>query len=149
MNFDTTVSQVVIIVTFSSSGVDSDLPSDLQEQAQLCFEAAVANKLNIGDCIQKVQKDVLSKCNERYEGKRFKGFIKFEYESNIVSITVSKLHLYESATKFDNSHTNFVVYFQINKFSGGNCQFSAGVGAKKMVCPDPFMGRLSDPNMHR
>jgi len=104
--------------------VDSDLPSDLQEEAQRCMESAVAQKMNIGDCIQKVQKDVLSKCNERYAGKRYKGFIKFEYESNIVNIT-------------------------INKFGGGNCQFSAGVGAKKMVCPDPFMGRLSDPNMHR
>merc|ERR1712240_360470 len=93
-------------------GVDSDLPSDLQEEAQRCMESAV------------VQKEVLSKCNERYAGKRYKGFIKFEYESNIVNIT-------------------------INKFGGGNCQFSAGVGAKKMVCPDPFMGRLSDPNMHR
>ena len=40
-------------------------------------------------------------------------------------------------------------FFQINKFAGGNCQFSSGIGTKKMVCPDPFMGRLSDPNMHR
>ena len=72
------------------SGVDTDLPSDLQEEATRCMEAAVAQKMNIGDCIQKVQKDVLSKCNERYAGKRYKGFIKFEYESNVINITVFK-----------------------------------------------------------
>jgi len=105
-------------------GVESDLPEDLKKEAQLSFEAAVSNRMNIGDCINKVQKEVLSKCDERFKGQRYKGFIKFDYDSNIVSIT-------------------------INKFAGGNCQFSAGVGARKTVCPDPFMGRLSDPNMHR
>merc|ERR1712168_831044 len=29
--------------------VDSDLPSDLQEEAQRCMESAVAQKMNIGD----------------------------------------------------------------------------------------------------
>jgi len=114
---------VSAVVKGKLESVDTDLPSDLQEEATRCMEAAVAQKMNIGDCIQKVQKDVLSKCNERYAGKRYKGFIKFEYESNVINIT-------------------------INKFGGGNCQFGAGVGAKKMFCPDPFMGRLSDPNMH-
>ena len=38
------------------------------------------------------------------------------------------------------------LFLQINKFAGGNCQFSAGIGTKKMVCPDPFMGRLADQN---
>jgi hypothetical protein len=35
------------------------------------------------------------------------------------------------------------------QFGNGNAQFSAGVGTKKMVCPDPFMGRLADPNLKR
>ena len=60
----------------------------------------------------------------------------------------------------------------MNKFGNGNAQFSVGMGVKKMVrsfkrsqemrqssdysknaffqvCPDPFMGALSDPNMNR
>merc|ERR1711879_868310 len=87
--------------------VESDLPDDLRDQALLAFKAAVDMKMSVGDAIAKVQKDVLSKCDDIFKGKRFKGFIK------------------------------------INKFAGGNCQFSSGVGVKKMVCPDPFMGRLS------
>jgi len=98
--------------------VESDLPTNLRDEALLCFEAAVANRMNVGDAINKVQKDVLSKCDEVYKGQRYKGFIKFDYDTNVVSI-------------------------QINKFAGGNCQFSAGIGTKKMVCPDPFMGRLA------
>ena len=69
-------------------GVESDLPEDLKKEAQLSFEAAVSNRMNIGDCITKVQKEVLSKCDERFKGQRYKGFIKFDYDSNIVSITV-------------------------------------------------------------
>ena len=69
--------------------MDSDLPEDLKKEAQLSFEAAVSNRMNIGDCITKVQKEVLSKCDERFKGQRYKGFIKFDYDSNIVSITVS------------------------------------------------------------
>merc|ERR1711974_265064 len=101
--------------------VESDLPENLRDEALLCFEAAVANRMTVGDAITKVQKDVLSKCDEVFKGQRFKGFIKFDYDTNVVSI-------------------------QINKFAGGNCQFSAGIGTKKMVCPDPFMGRLADQN---
>jgi len=101
--------------------VESDLPENLRDEAVLCFEAAVANKMQIGDAITKVQKDVLSKCDDVFKGQRFKGFIKFDYETNVVTINV-------------------------NKFAGGNCQFSAGIGTKKMVCPDPFMGRLADQN---
>jgi len=101
--------------------VESDLPENLRDEALLCFEAAVANRMSVGDAITKVQKDVLSKCDEVFKGQRFKGFIKFDYDTNVVSI-------------------------QINKFAGGNCQFSAGIGTKKMVCPDPFMGRLADQN---
>lgn len=101
--------------------VESDLPTDLRDAALLCFEAAVANRMTVGDAITKVQKDVLVKCDEVFKGQRYKGFIKFDYDTSVVSI-------------------------QINKFAGGNCQFSAGIGTKKMVCPDPFMGRLADQN---
>ena len=68
--------------------VDSDLPEDLREQALLCFEAAVSNHMNVGDAISKVQKDVLSKCDERFKGQRYKGFIKFDYDTNVISIQV-------------------------------------------------------------
>ena len=44
--------------------------------------------MNIGDAIKKVEDDVLSKCNEEFKGKRFKGFIKFNYDSNVISIQV-------------------------------------------------------------
>jgi len=101
--------------------VESDLPENLRDEAVLCFEAAVANKMQVGDAITKVQNDVLKKCDDVYKGQRYKGFIKFDYETNVVTINV-------------------------NKFAGGNCQFSAGIGTKKMVCPDPFMGRLADQN---
>merc|ERR1712154_663409 len=101
--------------------VESDLPDDLRDQALLAFKAAVDMKMSVGDAITKVQKDVLSKCDDVFKGQRFKGFIKFDYETNVVTINV-------------------------NKFAGGNCQFSAGIGTKKMVCPDPFMGRLADQN---
>ena len=56
--------------------------------------------------------------------KHLQGFIKFDFDSWVITINV-------------------------NKFGNGNAQFSAGVGQKKMVCPDPFMGKLSDPNMNR
>ena len=70
------------------SDVETNLPPDLKEDAVLCFEAAVANRMNIGDAIKKVEDDVLSKCNEEFKGKRFKGFIKFNYDSNVISIQV-------------------------------------------------------------
>jgi len=104
--------------------VESDLPEDLKNEASLRFQAAIDSHLPIGSATEKVQEEVLSKCNDVFKGKRYKGFIRFEYESNVITIN-------------------------INKFAGGNCQFSSGIGTKKMVCPDPFMGRLSDPNMHR
>ena len=76
------------IIAYVLLGVESDLPEDLKKEAQLSFEAAVSNRMNIGDSISKVQKEVLSKCDERFKGQRYKGFIKFDYDSNIVSITV-------------------------------------------------------------
>merc|ERR1712013_476930 len=59
-----------------------------------------------------------------FKGQRSKGFIKFDLDSWIITINV-------------------------NKFGNGSAQFSAGVGEKKLVCPDPFMGRLADPNINR
>ena len=44
--------------------------------------------MNIGDAIKKVEQDVLSKCNEEFKGNRFKGFIKFYYDTNMISIQV-------------------------------------------------------------
>ena len=74
------------ILTFLE--VESDLPENLRDEALLCFEAAVANRMSVGDAITKVQKDVLSKCDEVFKGQRFKGFIKFDYDTNVVSIQV-------------------------------------------------------------
>ena len=56
--------------------------------------------------------------------KTFQGSIRFEYE-------------------------DMVVIININKFGGGAAQFSAGVSPRRMYCPDPFMSKLSDPNMHQ
>jgi len=111
-------------VTGKCEAVESDLPEDLKNEAASRFQAAIDSRMAIGDAIEKVQSEVLTKCNEVFKGKRYKGFIKFDYETNTISI-------------------------QINKFAGGNCQFSSGIGTKRMICPDPFMGRLSDPNMNR
>jgi len=104
--------------------VESDLPDDIRDDALRVFRIAVDNKLTIKDSIEKVQKEALTEIETRFKGQRFKGFIKFDYDTNVIQINV-------------------------NKFGNGNAQFSAGVGTKKMVCPDPFMGRLSDPNMNR
>ena len=69
--------------------VESDLPTDLRDAALLCFEAAVANRMSVGDAINKVQKDVLVKCDEIFKGQRYKGFIKFDYDTSVVSIQVN------------------------------------------------------------
>ena len=57
----------------------------------LCLEAAVANHITTGDAIKKVQEDVLTKCNEVFKGKRYKGYIKFVYERITISIQVKYL----------------------------------------------------------
>ena len=57
------------------------------------------------------------------------------------------INLFQGYIKFD--FDSWVITINVNKFGNGNAQFSAGVGQKKMVCPDPFMGKLSDPNMNR
>lgn len=109
---------------FFFAEVESDLPDDIKEKCVLCFQAALANHMNIGDAIKKVQNEPLKEIDERFKGQRFKGFIKFDYETNVITINV-------------------------NKFAGGNSQSSAGIGTRKSYAPDPFMGRLSDPNMNK
>ena len=69
--------------------MESDLPEDLKNEACSRFQAAIDNRMAIGDAIEKVQAEVLSKCNEIFKGKRYKGFIKFDYETNVISIQVS------------------------------------------------------------
>ena len=61
----------------------------MKNEACLRFQAAVENRMAIGDAIEKVQEEVLSKCNEVFKGKRYKGFIKFDFETNVISIQVS------------------------------------------------------------
>ena len=75
-------------ISMFCTDVETNLPPDLKEESVLCFEAAVANRMNIGDAIKKVEEDVLSKCNEEFKGKRFKGFIKFNYDTNMIAIQV-------------------------------------------------------------
>merc|ERR1712243_517571 len=104
--------------------VESDLPEDIKDRALSVFRAAISDKSTIQQAIERVQKEALVEVETRFKGQRFKGFIKFDYGTNVIQINV-------------------------NKFGNGNAQFSAGVGTKKLVCPDPFMGRLADPNMNR
>merc|ERR1712212_495006 len=104
--------------------VESDLPEDIRDDALRVFRSAIADKCTIQDAINKENKEALCEVEERFKGQRFKGFIKFDYDTNVIQINV-------------------------NKFGNGNAQFSVGMGVKKMVSPDPFMGKLSDPNMNR
>lgn len=102
----------------------SDLPDDVKTEAVRVFRAAVHDRLPIKDAVERVQKELKEMVDEKYKGQRLKGFVKLDYDVNVVEI-------------------------KVNKFGGGNAQFSAGIGTKKMVCPDPFMGRLADPNMNK
>eukprot|EP00092_Neocalanus_flemingeri_P056608 GFUD01067128.1.p1 GENE.GFUD01067128.1~~GFUD01067128.1.p1 ORF type:complete len:145 (+),score=49.28 GFUD01067128.1:30-437(+) len=104
--------------------VESDLPEDIKERALSVFRASISDKCTIQQAIDKVQKEALVEVETRFKGQRFKGFIKFDYDTSVITINV-------------------------NKFGNGNAQFSVGMGVKRMVCPDPFMGKLSDPNMHK
>eukprot|EP00092_Neocalanus_flemingeri_P062991 GFUD01076117.1.p1 GENE.GFUD01076117.1~~GFUD01076117.1.p1 ORF type:complete len:154 (+),score=56.53 GFUD01076117.1:42-464(+) len=104
--------------------VESTLPENIKDRALSVFKAAVSEKYSIIQAIEKVEKEALGEIETVFKGQRFKGFIKFDFDSWVVTISV-------------------------NKFGNGSAQFSAGVGQKKLVCPDPFMGRLSDPNMNR
>ena len=128
-------------ITGDLQEVESDLPEDIRDRALSVFRAAISDKATVQQAIEKVQKEALVEVETRFKGQRFKvrnismvdvlsirrltqGFIKFDYDTSVISINV-------------------------NKFGNGNAQFSVGLGVKKMVCPDPFMGRLSDPNMNR
>jgi len=104
--------------------VESNLPDNIKDRAVSVFKAAVSEKYPIKDAIEKVQREALCEVDTVFKGQRFKGHIKFDFDSWIITISV-------------------------NKFGNGSAQFSAGVGQKKLVCPDPFMGRLSDPNMNK
>ena len=68
------------------SEVESDLPDDIKERCVLCFQSCLAQHMNIGDAIKKVQSEPLKEIDERYKGQRFKGFIKFDYDTNVVTI---------------------------------------------------------------
>ena len=57
--------------------------------------------MNVGDAINKVQKDVLSKCDERFKGQRYKGFIKFDYDTNVISIQVRRFFLFHLLYQID------------------------------------------------
>ena len=107
--------------------MESDLPDDLRDQVLLAFKAAMDMKMSVGNAIVKVQKDVLSKCNEIFKGQRYKGYIKFDYTDDY---------------KFD--YTN-IIEIKINKFANGNLQFSSGVSVKKMVPdrPDPYIVKMT------
>jgi len=104
--------------------VESNLPDNIKDRAVSVFKAAVSEKYPIKDAIEKVQREALCEVDTVFKGQRFKGHIKFDFDSWVITINV-------------------------NKFGNGSAQFSAGVGQKKLVCPDPFMGRLSDPNMNK
>ena len=80
---------LVVAAVESFSDVESDLPEDLKNEASLRFQAAIDSHLPIGSATEKVQEEVLSKCNDVFKGKRYKGFIRFEYESNVITINVS------------------------------------------------------------
>jgi len=56
--------------SFFLIGVESDLPEDITEKCVLSFEAAVANHMNIGDAIKKVQNEPLKEIDERFKGQR-------------------------------------------------------------------------------
>ena len=50
--------------------MESDLPEDLKNEAASRFQAAIDSRMSIGDAIEKVQAEVLTKCNEVFKGKR-------------------------------------------------------------------------------
>merc|ERR1712098_598105 len=82
--------------------VESDLPEDIKDRALSVFRAAISDKSTIQQAIEKVQKEALVEVETRFKGQRFKGFIKFDYDTNVITINV-------------------------NKFGNGNAQFSVGM----------------------
>ena len=113
----------------------------LRDRALSVFRAAISDKFTVQQAIEKVQKEALVEVEERFKGQRFKVALKLEVSSTFYLDTL------QGFIKFD--YDTSVITINVNKFGNGNAQFSVGMGVKKMVCPDPFMGRLSDPNMNR
>ena len=105
------------------------------------FRAAISDKFTVQQAIEKVQKEALVEVEERFKGQRFKVALRLDFFLSI------NLATSQGFIKFD--YDTSVITINVNKFGNGNAQFSVGMGVKKMVCPDPFMGRLSDPNMNR
>ena len=112
----------------------------LRDRALSVFRAAISDKFTVQQAIEKVQKEALVEVEERFKGQRFKVALKLDF-------LLSYLDILQGFIKFD--YDTSVITINVNKFGNGNAQFSVGMGVKKMVCPDPFMGRLSDPNMNR
>ena len=113
----------------------------IRDRALSVFRAAISDKFTVQQAIEKVQKEALVEVEERFKGQRFKVALKLEVSSTFY------LDTSQGFIKFD--YDTSVITINVNKFGNGNAQFSVGMGVKKMVCPDPFMGRLSDPNMNR
>ena len=131
------------VLTFPKE-VESDLPDDIKERALSVFRAAISDKSTIQQAIEKVQKEALVEVETRFKGQRFKvgKFVLSHYFMSMVYTSI-----FQGFIKFD--YDTNVITINVNKFGNGNAQFSVGMGVKKMVCPDPFMGKLSDPNMNR
>jgi len=111
-------------ITGELNEVESNLPDNIKDRAVSVFKSAVSQSYPIISAVEKVQNEALCEIETVFKGQRFKGFIKFDFDRWIITINV-------------------------NKFGNGSAQFSAGVGEKKLVCPDPFMGRLADPNINK
>ncbi len=109
-----------------SSGVTSDLPEDITEKCVLCFEAAVANHMNVGDAIKKVQNEPLKEVDERFKGQRWARNSAKKKGHNSFGAFFFR---YKGAIKFDYGDTNVTI--NVNKFAGGNSQSSVGIGRRK------------------
>merc|ERR1712080_19523 len=103
---------------------ESDLPNDVQSEAKRIFMACCHNAMPVKLAVEQTQNELDELVNKNYKGQRLRGFAKLEFDTHVVTL-------------------------KVNKFTGGNAQFSAGLGLKKAVCPDPFMGKLSDPDLRR
>merc|ERR1711963_939360 len=63
--------------------VESDLPEDIRDRALSVFRAAISDKATVQQAIEKVQKEALVEVETRFKGQRFKGFIKFDYDTSV------------------------------------------------------------------
>jgi len=83
-------------ITGELQEVESDLPEDLRDDALRVFRAAISDKCTIQDAINKVNKDALTEVETRFKGQRFKGFIKFDYDTYVITINVSTITFVDS-----------------------------------------------------